>query len=284
MATNNALAKETPVCKFHKEMTEGKKSSKDKRQVSQIKIASLKIERSYAACNLASSATTQEFYQNLNTFELSGMVASADIIKSDIDARAGLDTGELSTMIADASKLLGDLQSNLHAANNAACSMHNCFKSLLGKDNPIPPELNDVTDLAKKLSENGKDVADAMVKVAGIHTFSNLETLQPFAGRLVDKLKALKSSTDELAEGAGNDGKAARDELTEVLKQLNQEEFNCFHSTSEINAYTSTLDFICKERCEPITCVEAICKKLGGVEAAQCEDETTSSYVQNDEN
>jgi len=157
--------------------------------------------------------------------------------------------------------------------------MHNCLQSLLGfKEEKVSGkhELSEkvtcVTDLAKKLSKHGQDAAAAMVKVAGIHTFSNLETLQPFGDKLTQAVTALKSGTDSLIVTAKKDEEKAQADLTLVLNNLNAEEFRSFGTTGVVNGYNGTLGFICEEECQPITCVEEICREIG-----KCESEAGES-------
>lgn len=266
MATKNncgVIAQDTPVCKFHKKLTTEHAAHKEGLGASQIRIEAWEIVRGYAICGLAKTEKTFEFYRDLNNFELFDMKDSAEIIKGNIDEHVKKDT-ELGKSINQVSKSLNDLQVKLHDANNAACTMRNCLQSLLGfKDDDVPGELRSVTHLAKELSKDGKKAAEAMVHVAGIHTFSNLETLTSFGANLTGKLTALKELVDKLINTAEADEKKAQTDLIGVLKQLNAEEFASFRTTAIVNAEDSTIDFICKGQCEPIECVEEICKTLG---------------------
>jgi hypothetical protein len=131
----------------------------------------------------------------------------------------------------------------------------------------VPDQLKDVTELAKELSKDGKKAAHAMVSVAGIHTFSNLETLKPFGSDLTEKLTALKTLTDSLITTAKADQEKAQLELIKVLKQLNAQEFESYGIKGSVGAENRTLEFICEGQCEPIECVEEICKELGNKES-----------------
>jgi hypothetical protein len=270
MATKNncsVLAQETPVCKFHKQLTNEHTLHTQELDASKIKIETCEVVRAYAICSLAKSEQTFEYYRDLTNYELFDMKDSAEIIKANIDGYVKQDD-ELGKWILDISKSLNDLQVKLHEANNAACTMRNCLQSTLSfKDDKMPPKLTDVIDKAKDLSKDGKQAAEAMVKVAGIHTFSNLETLQPFGTNLTNKLTALKTLTDGLIATAKADQEKSQTELLGVLKELNVVEFESFRTVAKINAENSTLNFICKEECEPIECVEKICMSLGSKES-----------------
>lgn len=283
MATKNncsVLAKETPVCKFYKKLQNEHALHTERLETSKIKIEAWEIVRAYAICNLAKSEQTFEYYRDLTNYELFDMKDSAKIIKDNIDEHVKQDT-ELGKLISDVSKSLNDLQVKLHNANNAACTMRNCLQSHLGfKDNDVPRHLKEVTDKAKELSKDGKKVAEAMVKVAGIHTFSNLETLQPFGTNLTDKLTALRTKTDTLLTTAKADQENAQGELLKGLEQLNAVEFESFRATAIVNAEIGTLGFICDEECESIECVEVICEDLGKKESEA--SSPSRSYLQDD--
>lgn len=259
----SAIERETPVCRFHKGQTDSKKLEGGNLDVSRTKQDSLESDRRYAVCSLAKSEETFKYYRDMNNFELVDMVDSANTIKGKIDTDVKADA-ELGKKIAEASKVLNDLQVKLHEANNAACSMRNCLQSLLGfNEDCIPVELTCILDSAKKLSKDGKSAADAMVSIAGIHTFSDIETLQPFATDLTEKLVVLKKLTDSLAANAKKDGESAQADLVKILNQLNKAEFESFHITSRLAAHDSTLEFICEKQCESICRVDEICRELG---------------------
>ena len=263
------------VCEFHKKKEGERASHESALAASAILIESLEIERGYALCCRAKAEETGDYYRDLDNFELFDMQKSSEIIKAKIKTLVGQDT-ELGKAITAASKSLNDLKKKLQESNDAACQMHNCLQSLLGfKEEKVSGkhELSEkvtcVTDLAKK---HGQDAAAAMVKVAGIHTFSNLETLQPFGDKLTQAVTALKSGTDSLIVTAKKDEEKAQADLTLVLNNLNAEEFRSFGTTGVVNGYNGTLGFICEEECQPITCVEEICREIG-----KCESEAGES-------
>ena len=263
------------VCEFHKKKEGERASHESTLAASAILIESLEIERGYALCGRAKAEETADYYRDLDNFELFDMQKSSEIIKDNIKVLVGQDT-ELGKGIAAASKSLNDLKKKLQESNDAACQMHNCLQSLLGfKDEKMSgkQELSEkvtcVTDVAKKLSKHGQEAAAAMVKVAGIHTYSNLETLQPFGDKLTQAITALKSGNDSLIVTAKKDEEKAQADLALVLKNLNAEEFKSFGTTGVVNGYKSTLGFICEGECQPITCVEEICKEI-----SKCESES----------
>ena len=83
MATNNncsVLAKDTPVCKFHKKLTDEHALHTEGLRTSKIKIEAWEIVRAYAICSLAKYKQTFEYYRDLTNFELFDMHDSAEKI------------------------------------------------------------------------------------------------------------------------------------------------------------------------------------------------------------
>ncbi|MCW5599973.1 hypothetical protein [Nitrosomonas sp.] len=283
MATKNncsVLTEDPPVCKFYKQLTNEHALQTQELAKFKVQIEAWEVVRAYAICSLSKSEETFDYYRDLTNYELFDMNDSAQIIKTNIDGYVKQDA-DLDKLIGGVSKSLNDLQVKLHDANNAACAMRNCLQSTLSfKDDKIPNQLKDVIDKAKNLSKEGKQAAEAMVKVAGIHTFSNLETLQPFSTNLTNKLTALKTLTDGLIAAAKKDQETSQAELLGVLKQLNTVEFGSFRTAAIVNGEENTLNFICKEECEPIECVEAICMNLGSKETEA--SNSSARYLQGD--
>lgn len=268
MATANncsTLDQDTAVCKFYKKLKSDHAEQEVKLKVSETKIDALEIEREYAICELAMTDETFAYYRDFNNYELADMKGSAAIIQANIDTYIAADT-ELGNKIKEVSTSLNDLQVKLHSANNAACAMHNCLQSLLDFDDDcIPEELKEVVDCAKDLSDASKDAADGMINTAGIHTFSNIETLKPFATELTEKFAGLETYTDALITTASTQQVEAQSKLDDVITRLTQEDFEFFSFSSNANAYKCIKSFICNEerKCPHIGDIKEICKELG---------------------
>lgn len=277
----------TPVCLFIEDLEKKKTVNKEQRATSRIRRESWETLRGYALCTLDNTEKTHQYFRDMSNFELLDMQDSAKIIASYVDTTVTIDSA-LAKNIAEASKLLVDLQNKLHEANNAACTMRNCLISHLdlddsqASDKPVEQKLKSVTEAAKCLSDDGKTAAEAMVNVAGIHTFSNVEKLQSHARLLVKNVDDLKAWTDSLVASAMNDVKTAQAELDQVHLKLNQEEFGYFHSISSLNAVIGTRNVICSDDpCRSIDCVEKICTKLGE-EEKDCGSPPADDFSQGD--
>jgi hypothetical protein len=251
------------------------KDIKDKREVSNSEVSSsntlisyYEMLRGYKLCCLSMAEETYKFYRDIDNYELFDMQKSTEIIQTNVEAYIKKN-GDLAKSIKEGSKMLNDLKVKLHDANNAACAMSNCLKSIFAfPDGAIPKEITDVTQAAKTLSEDGQKAAEALVKIAGIHTFSNVDGLKSFSQKLSEAMKQFKALSDEYMKKAAEDAKVAQTELTKSVEELNKAEFKCFAETSALNANNSTIEFICEDEagngneCKPIEEVENICMKV----------------------
>jgi len=249
------------VCEFQKKLREERDQHQSQRDGFVVLIECAKIARGYKLCTLAKTDETWNFYSNLDNYELFDFQRSAEIIKTHIDGYVKADD-DLTKLIKDGSKLLNDLRKKLRDANDASCAMHNCLQSVLEfGDDCVPGELTAVTDKARWLSENGQDAAEAMIDIAGIHTFANLNSLKTFAAELVTLVTDLRKIITEDIKQADEAIVNAQKDLTIAIDALNTEEFDSFEETSVLNSIKSTIEFICEGECPPIECVEEICKE-----------------------
>jgi hypothetical protein len=250
------------ICEHHRVLKDKKGVSESEIKASSILISYHDMVRGYKLCCLNMAEETHRFYRDIDNYELFDIQKSTEIIQANVDKHSKKN-GELAKCIKEGSKMFNDLKVKLHDANNAACAMHNCLKSILGfTDDEVPSEVSSITSLAKELSQDGQNAAEALVKIAGIQTFANVEELKPSAKNLVDKMKQFKKTTDEHIKKAGEDAKSAQAELTRVIEELNTEEFRCFEETNTCNGLTDTINFICEGKCEPISTVDDICEDV----------------------
>jgi hypothetical protein len=262
MKCNGSGDLQTPasiVCEFQRNLREERDQHQSQRNAYVVLIERAKMARGYKLCTLAETDETWNFYHDLDNYELFDFQSSAVIIQSHIDGYVKKDD-DLGTLIKDGSKLLNDLKTKLMDANNASCTMRNCLQSVLGED-CLPDQLKAVTEIARELSENGQHAAEAMIDIAGIHTFANLNSLKTLAADLVTLVKDFKACTDGYIKQADDAIVKAQTDLTTVIKDLNEEEFQSFEETSLLNSTNSTIEFICEGECPPIECVEEICRE-----------------------
>lgn len=250
------------ICAHRKGLQDKNNTAVGENEASKTLIYQYESKRGYKLCCLSMAEETHRFYRDIDNYELFDMLRSAEIIQVNVDGYSKKNA-ELAKMIKDGSKMLNELKDKLHDANNAACAMYNCLKSIMGfSDDKVPTEISNITATAKSLSEDGKAAAEALVTIAGIHTFSNVDELKPFSKNLVDKLTLFKKTTNDYIKKAAEDAKTAQTELTKAIDELNTEEFKFFEGDSVSNGLSATLDFICNGQCESISVVDDICQEL----------------------
>lgn len=257
------------ICDYRKGLKDDLAASESTQLASTSKIAGWKTARGYKLCTLAETEKTLGYYRDLDNYELFDIQQSIVILATNAAMYITWD-GDLTKSIKEASKMLNDLKTKMLEANNAACAMRNCLQSIIGfSDSEVPKELQAVTDLAKKLSEDSQKAAEAMVTIAGIHTFADLQPLKKFVQDLAAAVKELKALTDGYIKTAGDRLKEAQAELTKVIDGLNTEMFVSAEAQSAINGLNGALSFICGSKCRSIECLEEICKEITCAEQSE---------------
>ena len=264
--TNGPTKPANIVCTYKKDINDKKDISISEVSSSNTLISYYEMVRGYKLCCLSMAEKTYQFYRDIDNYELFDMQKSTEIIQTNVEVYIKKN-GDLAKSIKEGSKLLNDLKVKLHDANNAACAMSNGLKSIISSpDDHIVEKITDITHAAKILSDDGQKAAEAIVKIAGIHTFSNVDGLKSFSQKTGEAIKQFKALSDEYMKKAAEDVKAAQTELTKSIEELNKAEFKCFGETSALNANNSTIEFICEEKagneCKSIEEVENICMKV----------------------
>lgn len=270
------------ICKYHKGLKDQIATSKSEIEAAATQVEFLEMKRGYKLCSLKVLEETHDFYRDIGNYELLDMQKSTEIILENIN-KYKTKKDNLAKTITETSKNLNNLKIKLQEANNAACAMRNCLKSILAFTDETPHEIIKVVNSAKKLSENGQKAAEALVIISGIQTFSNGDGLKSFGDRLVDKVKKFKEQTDGFIKSAEEEAKKAQTELAKVIEEINKKEFENFEVRNKLTALKSTVYFICKGRCRPIGYVEKICKDMITKEEEEVEATNQTPWKDKDE-
>lgn len=264
MATNNSsTGKKRPadvICVFNKQVMADAKAADSQVIAASHALECQEIVLGFKLCFLDKGEDTFHFYRDLDIYELYDIAKSAEIIQANVD-RFAKNAADLRKQINESSKLLNDLCTKLKDANDSACAMRNCLKSILGFDN-APDELNKVMASSKELSANGQQAAEGLVKIAGIQTFSNVENLKPFAAKMTQYGKDIRALTDENIKKSQEDNKATQTEVTKTIEELNKYQFEGFDAGNIRSALYSTRGFICDGPCYPIEDLDKICEEV----------------------
>ena len=258
------------VCEFHKTLENGHseaESGKPARGATQV---SLEEQRSYQFCCLYKTEETFQFYRDVNNYVLADLQDSACLIADRVDSELVKRDDDLGKRLKDAAKLLKALRTALHDSNNGACALRNCIDSLIGFKDEAPSdqkqeiidETHAIVRASQESSERSSKAAEAIITIAGIHTFSDLSTLPPRASLLKEKIEVFKKAVDGWALAATEEAVKVQQELDKNAKELNKAEFEYFDYCAASEGYSSTMKFLCEGTCQPIECVEEICKKV----------------------
>lgn len=249
------------ACDYQKDLKDSKAASQSKFNASKALKKGLKLTKGYKLCTLEQTQITQEYYRDLDNYELLDMQRSTERIAKDIEGYIKKD-GDLDKLIKEAAKKIIELKGKLHEANNAACAMRNCLKSVLDFKDEAPPALKSVTDQAKLLSEHSQMAAEAIRNIAGIHTFAGMGSLKGYSEELVTSVKELKATTDIYSKAANDQLKGAQAELSAVIEKLSAEKLNYLEEKSLFAGLGKTSEFICKGTCPTPASIEKIIEDI----------------------
>lgn len=248
------------ICSYTKLKRDEKKSSRSNLKALRTHIEACEMVRGYKLCCFNILEKTYHYYRDIDNDELHDMHKSCETIQLKLDTYIQKST-TLATGIKDASKLLNDLKGKLQEVNNEACKLHNCLKSIFNPKD-LPKSVKEITDCSKQLSEQGQKAAESLAVIAGIQSFADLSGLKNYGQTFTEAMKAFKKQNDDLIKQSSDELKIAQTDLSNSITDLDQKEFELFLENSNYNALDMTYDFICKEDCKPIACIEDICKEL----------------------
>lgn len=229
----------------------------------------------YKRCTLSEYERSQDYYRHLDNYELLDMHLSINLIVDEVKKVVAWDD-DLGKLIKEEAGKLNDLKAKLLDANNSACTMSNCLKGVLGLDHnrcngkdsgsepwklEVKKLVNKITEQAGELSKQGQETAGAMIKIAGIHTFSDLRSLDPLLKKLPTAIKEFRAATDGNLKAAAEGEKKAQTDLAKAIEELNKAEFAGYDADSTYNGLHSAVTFICGGPCELLTRVEEICRE-----------------------
>jgi hypothetical protein len=296
MATNNGNGMadrpnpEKEICKCITTMTSERNSALSLKEAGMTTMSSMNEVRKYKLCCLDKTKDTHNTYQNLNNYVCIQQNLKTELLVADIDGYLAKDK-ELEKLIKESSKLLSDLKTKIEEAHNACCTMKNCISNkLLPKDGEdLPPNLQEIQDCYKdicskteKINNYGQKSFDDIVTIAGIHTFSNVESLKDFGSKLSETMGNFKTSVDTNIKTAEGDLKVAQDELTTALTDLTNSKHDKDGHCIKAKGLNTTLEFLCKGECNLEDTVEEFCKKVASDDKDGAGSKKRKSYHSGD--
>ena len=265
------------ICEYYKELNKSKEDFELKMKTAKTNMQRENIKRGYKLCCLDMAEMTHGYYSDMENYELHDMLKSVEIIKTNLDTYATKNS-ELQSMIQSSAKKLSELKGKVHEAHDAACAMRNCINRHLnldggpdgGADNEASQEVKDalrkVMQKSTDLDAEAQDAAEAMVKVAGIQTFTDVEGVKELVDELSTSMNALHESVTGYISSASEQVTESQESLITVVEELNTEEFSRYENKTSRIGVQRSMHFICKGHCAPIEYVDQICESMGNNE------------------
>ena len=269
------------ICDYHEELENNKEAFEMGMELSQTAMQQYNIERGYKLCCLEMAEMTHDYYWDMNNYELHDMAKSVEIMSTNL-ATFVQKKGELQGHIQSSAQKLQALKTKINAAHDAACAMRNCINRHLnlegGSDDgadhkasqKIETALEQIMRKSTEMDAHSQDAAEAMVKIAGIQTFTDVEGIQELMTSLSEAMTALHTNVTGYLSSANETIGTTQTEIIEVVESLNTEEFKRLDFKTKWIGTRRSIRFICDGYCIPSShvdeYVESICKSMGGDE------------------
>lgn len=291
-STDKILKPGDVICDYHKKLKKEKEGFELGMETAQLAMQQANIERGYEMCCLEMSEMTRGYYTDMKNYELHDMLKSTEIISTNLSDFVAK-KATLQDMIQSSAKNLSDLKNKLHEAHDAACAMRNCINRHLdlgegssGADadasQDVKVALDNVMNASSSLDTDSQDAAEAMVKVAGIQTFTDVEGVQEMVDALKDLVTSLHTSADGYIEAADQQVDTTQEGVLKAVEDLNTAEFDRYGNKTSKIGVQRTLYYICNGYCQPINYVEYICQSMGKNEPGPNKS-SSSGIVKKDE-
>ncbi len=243
------------ICESLTLIKNDKKTALSAYNANKILRKSKKTARRYKVCGLDKAEESHSVYQDIMSCVTIDSYKKVEVIQKNIDEYAKKDD-ELEKMIKDASKLLKELRVKIEDADTAACAMSNCFKNKIqpntGKSKKDDQKkkadgmLQDILEKTKKINDQGQNAFESAVSIAGIQTFTNAHSLQPFATNVTNAIKEFKTTVETNITSTAGDVTSCREELNNIAGELAQITCDKKSEAVKYEALDGVVDFVCK--------------------------------------
>jgi len=231
-------------------------------------------ERQYKVCSLVKAQETYTLYTNLDLCIAIEGIKSSTLVKGKIDALITKDV-ELNKAYKDLAKSIKEIKNKYTEALEVACKMERCIEEeerchpdllakLRRKINDFDQRICAIPKKAEKCYDKINTAFDSAIDIAGILTFSNIESLTEFCKNLADWMAKLRKDVDNNREAAATKIAEAIKALQEIIESKITTKFEkCLAITQHV-ALKRTYKFLCHPDC-PDHCekeLDDICQKI----------------------
>ncbi len=232
------------------ELTPKKTTAEAELSAADTRIDSSASNRQYKICAYVEGQRVSDFYNTLDFCEAIAAVSTSGQV-SDRIKKVETKNGDLKKQFDDVVKGIKDLRAKLYEVEMKAYDMGDAYEDPTNADQikALPSNIDKarvtlLIDVADKTHDQSNTAFSTAVDVAGIMTFTNIESLKSFGDTLSKKAVDFKKNVDDNVKKSGDDMVKAQQELSEASKTLMLDTFGKKDPSVEIMSWQATDTFL----------------------------------------
>jgi hypothetical protein len=232
------------------ELTPKKTTAEAERDAADTRIEGSASNRQYKICAYVEGQRVSDFYNTLDFCEAIAAVSTSGQV-SDRIKKVETKNGDLKKQFDEVVKAIKDLRVKLYDVEMKALDMADAYEDPSNADQikALPNSIDKarvtlMVDVADKTHDQSNTAFSTAVDVAGIMTFTNIESLKGFGDNLSKKAVDFKKNVDDNVKKSNEDRGKAQQELGEASKILMLDTFGRKDPSVEIMAWKATDTFL----------------------------------------
>ena len=231
-------------------MTPKRVAAEAELKAAKTKTASSASNRQYKICAYVEGQQVLDFYNTLDFCEAISTVSASGEVNNKIK-KVETKNGDLKKQFDEVVKSIKDLRAKLYDVEMKAYEMGDAYEDPSNKDQVTllkeflsKKTVEKMVEMADKTHDQSNKAFVTAVDVAGIMTFSNVESLKGFGDNLSKKTADFKKNIDDNVKKAADDTKKAQQELGDASKALMLDKLAEKDPSVEIESIGKTTTFL----------------------------------------
>ena len=246
--------------KCKKDLCVEKVAAGSERAASETKVNSGKGDEQYKICCVVKADETNTFYRNFKFCIGTSTSKDAEQIQGKVKELIDKDKA-LKKKFKDLVKLIKETKTKMEGVLEVACRLDRCkeeeqrcnldlYKALEDGIPNLWDRLEHIKDHAETCYGKITLAFDAAIDIAGILTFSDVDSLEDLGKKLNELLVELNKDCEENLKSSAAEEAKANDELNKVLQELSISRFEHCVATAKESGLCDVFDFICDPECD----------------------------------
>ena len=249
---------------------------------------SQEVVRNSQVCCVLKAQETHTFYRHIDYYVAIDASSKTEHIEKNIGDLIKK-SDDLSKAINEAVKCINGIKAKTVELKAKACDLdtqmkdscnsqqlnilnnHFSSKCEVVKPNNISPQdcygnFSEIaSDIIGKTDETWSAADSAFnnaVSIAGIQTFSNVESLKELSKTVAASVKEFKKNVDENIKSSEGEVKKAQEELSKAVKEVTTKTMEEHKDTTKYEGTAFALEFVCQPDCDKEDDIATICEKV----------------------